>query len=482
MMEKIQSQKVVSTGGLNSNVNHLYLSDYEPGSAISLLNFEASLFGGYRRLTGYAELNEAAPEVDPDNAEGKVLTVAIFGADFMAARKQQSGDTYEFYYNDGTSWTPYTTGLTRSSVGVNRIRHVKFNFNGTEKILFVDGVNPACIYDGTTWTEIEVANTGADYANAGGDQTIDNPEFVTVFKNHIFFSKGNLVVHSAPLAEFDWTVASGAGQIPVGFDTVQIRPFRDTLFVFGTTDIKSVTVSSTDFVLNDVTSDIGCLASDSVIEINGNLLFLSQDGMRPIAGTDKVDDIEISSISRKIQSTLANLISNSDMTQVISVLIRGKSQFRTFFSSDAVSRQETQGIIGCIRSLSGETSWEWGRLKGIRVSCATSEYIGTTEYIIHGDYDGRVYRQETGNSFAGDNVTAIYSTPYFDFGDAGVRKTMRKIILFARPEGNMLINYNVTFDWDDPYRINPFSYAVANQNQNQFSFYGTASEEKKVLN
>ena len=36
MMEGIESQKVVSVGGLNSNVNHIQLSDFEPGSAATL--------------------------------------------------------------------------------------------------------------------------------------------------------------------------------------------------------------------------------------------------------------------------------------------------------------------------------------------------------------------------------------------------------------------------------------------------------------
>ena len=55
MPDQIQSFKLVCAGGLNSNENHLDLSDNSPGAATRMLNFEPSLFGGYRRVEGYNE-------------------------------------------------------------------------------------------------------------------------------------------------------------------------------------------------------------------------------------------------------------------------------------------------------------------------------------------------------------------------------------------------------------------------------------------
>ena len=93
MPSETKSFKVICGGGLNSNENHLDLSDNLPGSASRLVNYEVSLFGGYRRLEGYASLNTSHPEVDPVNAEGKVLGIALFKDDaafdtkIIAARK-----------------------------------------------------------------------------------------------------------------------------------------------------------------------------------------------------------------------------------------------------------------------------------------------------------------------------------------------------------------------------------------------------------
>lgn len=473
-MEKIQGNKVVSIGGLTSSANYLQLPDIEPGSALSLLNFESSIYGGYRRISGYSPLNASSQEVDAAGAEGRILVVAVFGTDIIVARKQQAGATYEFYKNDGATWTKYTTGLTRSSSGVTRIRWVTFNFNGTEKIVFVDGVNNACIFDGTNWTEIDSANTGADFANAGGNQAINAPMYVEVFKNHLFLAQDNLVAHSAPLAEYDFTAASGAGQLPVGFDLNQIKMFRDSLYVFGINNIKNISVSGSDFVVNEITSNIGCLASDTVLEVNGSLVFLSQDGIRPISGTDRINDIELETISGKIHPTIIENVRNATLTEVVSVLIRGKSQIRMFFSSPSIDAVDTYGIVGCIRSSNGSSAWEWGELKGFSVSCATSRYIGATEYVIHGDYDGNVFRQEVGNDFNGTAVDAVYSTPFLDFGDAGIRKTTRKVKLFVRPEGLVSININLVYDWGDTIKLNPNAYTLSDDASSSSSLYGTA--------
>ena len=56
MADEIQSFKLVSSGGLNSNQNHLFLAEAAPGAATRLVNYEPSLYGGYRRIEGFGLL------------------------------------------------------------------------------------------------------------------------------------------------------------------------------------------------------------------------------------------------------------------------------------------------------------------------------------------------------------------------------------------------------------------------------------------
>lgn len=482
MMEDITSVKIICQGGLNSSRNNIQLSDQDPGGAWELTNYEPGLFGGYRRLDGFTLLDADYGEVDPSNAEGKIFCVAIFNGTIIAARKLQSGNTYNFYYyQSGVGWTGYTTGLTLnttdSGFNVNKIRWATFNFNGTEKIIFVDGVNNATLFDGTNWINIDPAATGADFANAGGAQVLGRPSLITVFKNHIFLSGDpeypHLVCHSAPVAEYDWTSGNGAGQLIASKIVKQIKPFRDTLFVFGFEQIKKIEVQSNTFVINDVTTNVGCIASDSVVEIGGDLLFLSQDGFRPIAATARIGDVELETVSKKIQQLITDYITSQDLTQLNSVVIRSKSQVRFFFSDGSADVGESLGIIGGLRgTLNGDILWEWGKILGIRTSCTCSDYIGTEEYILHGDHDGMVYRQEQGNSFNGESIYSNFTTPYLDFGDINIRKTLRKVKIFVRAEGDIELSCQVDLDWGDPDVQDPGTFLF--ENVGTVSTYGTA--------
>ena len=486
MPDQIQSFKLVCSGGLNSNENHLDLSDNSPGAATRMLNYEPSLFGGYRRIEGYDEYDPDYGEVTvagSTTGQGKVLGIAIFkndvtsGTTIIAIRQDAGATNYSFYYYTANiGWRKYTLDhsvtrpMTANGLTVNRIRHQQFNFGTGNTICFVDGVNPAIVFNGTKWKEIKSSHSGGYHASnntAGGAQALNAPALVDVFENHLFLSGHEAtraaIAHSAPNDAYTWTSAAGAGQIAAGFDVVQIKPFRDNLFIFGNKNIKKVTVNASNaFALENVTSNIGCVARDSVLEIGGDLMFLSPDGFRPVAGTSRVGDIELETLSKPIQSTLVDLIKNEDMDALTGVVIRSKSQVRYFVTStngsNVVAATDAIGIIGGLTEYQGQIEWEFGQLLGIRASCATSDYVGTEEIILHGDHDGKVYRQENGTSFNGSNIISVYATPYLDFGETEQRKVIRKLNTFVRAEGPFEMNLAIDYDWGDYNTAVPSTY------------------------
>jgi hypothetical protein len=490
MPDKITSYKLISSGGLNSNENHLDLSDNAPGAATRLVNYEPSLFGGYRRIEGYDEYDSDYGEVTvagQTTGQGKVLGLAIFKDDvtnttkIIAARKDAGGSNYSFYhYTPYIGWRKYTLDysvtrpMTLNGRTVSKLRHVSFNFGAGNKIVFVDGVNPAIVFDGTNWEELKSTNSGGFTAGGtntgGGPQCINAPSLVDVFQNTLFLAGdtafGATIAHSAPTTTtdtdgfYDFTSGAGAGQIAAGFDIIQIKPFRDDLFIFGTNGIKKITLdAANNFVTDQVTANVGCVARDSVLEIGGDLMFLSPDGFRPVAGTSRIGDVELETVSKPIQATLVDIIANEDMDTLNGVVIRSKSQIRYFIGDDSISASDSIGIIGGLTNSTGAISWEFGELLGIRASCTTSGYVGTTENILHGDYDGRVYKQEFGTSFNGGDIISIYATPYLDFGETEQRKTMRKINTFIRAEGPLEMLLSMTYDWGDGATSTPATYS-----------------------
>jgi len=475
MPDRLESYKVICQGGLNSNENSLELAENAPGSATRLVNYEPSLFGGYRRVEGFEAFDTDFPEVDDGSgsAEGKVLCIAMFrnegqgNAFAIAARKDVGVDTYSFYKHVPlVGWQKMNTGLSQATTDgvrtVRKIRHVQFDFGDGGQIAFADGVNPSKVFDGVDWYEVTSSGSGTS-SSPGGPQVVDAPALVDVFENHLFLggdqAAPSVICHSAPNDPLNFSSGAGAGQIPAGFNVVQFKPFRDNLFVFGSNAINRIKPEvQAGFVIEQVTANVGCIARDSVQEIGGDLIFLAPDGLRPVAGTSRIGDVELETISKSIQGRILQIISENDLDTLNGVVVRSKSQVRFFVGDDSIQQTNSIGILGGLSNRGGQISWEYGDLLGIRASCTSSEYIGREEFVLHGDYDGRVFRQEVGNSFNGSDIVSIYSTPYLDFSDTQIRKVLHKINTFVRAEGPFTLNISISYDWGDQFTAQPSSY------------------------
>ena len=323
-------------------------------------------------------------------------------------------------------------------VGVNQVRFENFNW-GAPKFTMVDGINPAATYDGSNYIQIVDSNAPTD------------PTLVAAFNNHLFLS-GDAAdpyhLHfSSPTLETDFNPANGAGVINVGFKIVQIKAFRDQLYIFGANNIKRlVGDNQANFVLQNVTSNLGCIAPDSVVEFNGELIFLAPDGIRPVSGTDRIGDIELATLSKPVQSIFEDFTANEDLTTIKTVVIKKKSQFRMFFQD-----QDSLGIIGGIRrSGQGGAGFEFGQIVGIEINQLASGYIEDEEFVIHGDSTGFVYRQETGQDFNGSDIFSFFQTPFVYMEDPEVRKSIYNVTTYMRSEGVVTMILGLEYDYGDP--------------------------------
>jgi hypothetical protein len=445
MADNLASFKVFCQGGLNTSRDVLSQGETSPGSAIALINYEPAVTGGYRKINGFS--NDYGTVTGTGNVLGVCVANGINDG-ILACRTPSSGNNYLHYWDTSTSaWVAVTTSGSPTMTGVTKVRFAKYNW-GSPKVIMTDGVNPAATYDGTTYTQI----THADAP--------DDPKFAHVFKNHMFLAgdpnEDTNLYFSAPYDETDFATASGAGVINVGFPVVAIKSFRDVLYIFGTNNIRKLVGDNiSNFVLQEVTDDLGCLASDSVIEIGGDLLFLSQDGLRPISGTDKIGDVNLETVSKDIQSIFTDIVFDIDLEGLNAVVIRQKTQFRYFFAG-----ADTQGIIGGFRLTPDGLQFEYGQMLGITATCAASGYIGQNEYVIHGTSDGKVHRQETGNSFDGEDIFSLFQTPFYHMQDPEQRKIFYTVATYLRSEGDNEIIMSAVYDYEDVNILSPSNFTL----------------------
>jgi len=353
------------------------------------------------------------------------------------------------------------TFLSTSRESAGKTRFARYNYTGTEKIAIVDGTNVPALYDNNTFTALNDAPTDVNGAS-----------FVVNFKNQLFFGKSNLLTFTAPYTDNDFTAANGSGTISLGATITGLVVFRQQLIIFTESSIFQLVGNTiSDFQLQPVTTDIGCVDTDTIQEVGGDVMFLGPDGLRLLSATDRIGDFGLGVVSKTIQKEVTSFISTN--TSFASVVIRSKSQYRILGYNNNITQENAQGILGTQFSGQGGEGMAWGEIRGIRAHVADSRFFQNTETIVFANDDGYLYQMEDGNSFDGANIQTTFATPFMPINDPRVRKTFYKAFLYTDPQGSVSFDMSLKLDFDQKNSIQPTQIEFDN-NTGQVAFYGTA--------
>ncbi len=115
-----------------------------------------------------------------------------------------------------------------------------------------------------------------------------------------------------PFQTNDFTSGNGGGTIKVDTKIVGLKVFRDALFIFGEDKIfKLVGNTDADFAIAPVTRKIGCIDGGSIQELGGDIIYLAPDGLRTVAGTERIGDVELGTISKQIQQRIDDITTDN---------------------------------------------------------------------------------------------------------------------------------------------------------------------------
>ena len=504
-------------GGLVLNKSTFLM---KAGEALELENFEPDISGGYRRINGFAKhITPIVPQTSVTSE--KVSMVAFFADKIMAARGEKiftsaqtetfvkisaqismsgSGtitvdDTSGFstsgtlYINDeiftytGKTSTTFT-GVTRATSSTTAAEHLansnvsedwtaidtgrtsadkyaleRFNFDGNDKIILVDRVNAPVVFN-TSFAATDVS-----------ESSVSGAKHVVAYKGHMFYSGMSStpqeIVFSQPFDEDAFSSGSGAGSIKVDDIITGLKTFRDTMYIFCENRIFSLTgTSSANFAVTPVTRDIGCINGDSIQEFAGDLIFLGPDGLRTVAGTARIGDVELGTISTNVQSIFDANIIDSELFD--SIVIPDKTQYRIFFCKDGTSQGSTQGII-CVKKGNG---FEFSKIRGIKPASTDTFIKAGNVKVLHGSFDGYVYTQEKGNTFDGTAIFGKYRSPDLTFDDTGIRKHMQRVIVNYKPEAGIDADLFVKYDYEESEASRPAAYPL--DSTDVVAIYGTS--------
>ena len=427
MATQWQTFPIEFRGGLISNVSPLQQGTNAVGSATILQNFEATKEGGYSKIRGYEKYStDALP------GSGPVLALKVISSGRIVAARQNASNVTEYYYSTGGTWI----SMGALSLLGGKARHTLYNLDGTDKVLFVDSFNYPITY----------STSGNTTTTINGSSDVQGASQVAVFKDTAFYAKGNLVYFTAPFTVDDFSAANGAGSINVASEVTGLAVFRDQLIIFTQDSIKRLTGNTAaDFQVSPITDRIGCINGDTIQEVGGDIMYLAPDGIRLLSATDRIGDFGLDIASDPIAKDATSFLGSTP--EFCSVLLREKAQYRIFAYIQSEQDDAAKGLIATKFVSQGATGISWSTTFGIKAFVADSRYSGTTETVAFANTDGYVYIMETGSSFDGRTIDAIYESPYMPITDPQMRKSFYKMTLYAEPTGTMDLDLNVKYDF-----------------------------------
>lgn len=354
------------------------------------------------------------------------------------------------------------TMLSCDRSGGVKLRVTKYRVAGVDKVAGVDGFNTPFNWNGTAFTEI--TNAPSDVIGAS---------FITYHKNQMFFAKGEVLTFTSPYTDSDFNPANGSGVIAVGGLITGIIAFREALIIFTDKTISQLTGNTLqDFVLQPVTTKVGCVAPDTIQEVGGDVIFLGPEGLRLFSATDRVGDFNLGVVSKPIQNEMTALIASS--SSFASIVIKQKSQYRIFgYNATGLSTANSKGVLGTQMVGDNTSTLSWAETVGIKAFVADSDYENQTETLVFAHDDGFIYQMESGNSFDGTNIIASFATPFVFINDPRIRKTFYKLFLYTDPQGGVTTSANLKLDFDTQGSIQPDTIQLSNE-AGSVGFYGSS--------
>lgn len=446
------------TGGLNVAVSDQMI---KPGECTELINYELTTTGRYQRIKGYERFDgQPAPSqvkaadlpgfpfanagvlmaairaertlrtdaIQPVPGSGPVLGVFRFNGIVYAFRNTEDGTAAKMYRSSGTGWQEVTTPVL-SPGGSYEV--IETNFSGSaaaREVIGVDGRNPAFRFNGTTFTQIT------------GPITPDQPTHIDVLPSQklVMSYRGGSFVYSEIGNPAGWSGANGAGEIAVGDEItgIDVQADKATAIFCRNKIFMLYGASEADFQLTAYALNSGAIAGS--IQSMGQSIFLDDRGLTKLDRTNQFGDFDAATISQKVQPLLQQRLSSA----VSSMIVRGKNQYRLFFSDNT----------GLILTMFGGEVMGFTELRyNFMANCTWSGEDNTGRELLYaGGTNGYVYQLDSGNAFDNAAYTSSFQTGFMAFGNPEDKKRWRKLVIEADSVTRVECQYRIYYDYTDP--------------------------------
>jgi hypothetical protein len=405
-----------NTGGINKFSSIASLNESEVNTDwFDAQNVEGYQSGGIAKMKGNKNVCTTSLTVGT-----KILGIwdYVKGDDHYPIVNTSEGKIYRFDLSDGSLNLIYS--------GFNQLKKCCYaNFNNG--VIITNGYNTPVFYEeGST----AVVLTGSP--PTGGP--------IEVYKSRVFIAVGASLHYCALGNANDWTSSEDAGYIENFHNDsspiTALKNYGEFLAIYKNhgTYILSGT-SPSDFSIDPV-SDKGSPSSWGIGTADNNQYFFNGENITPLRFNELGQITVADDVSIKIKSEFSDL-DQSKFNQVVCIPYSKKNQLWFFFSSQKSADLDVCYIYDYFHK-------SWYKRVGLPVTCGN-----TINGIIYtGTSDGRILKEDYGDSFDGVAIEAWWYSPWFTFKNPGVPKEINDFSIWLNQDQKYPIEIVYSKDYD----------------------------------
>lgn len=315
--------------------------------------------------------------------------------------------------------------------------------DGSAKITFVDFLDGVVV--GSKKDALFYINNDAGYAFESCNLPDVKSDVISVFKGRVWVGNGATLYYSALGRYNDFTTVNDAGYINNFYtdtnDITALKTYKDYLAIYKENSVFLLSGSSPkDFAINPF-ADKGTTSNKGVVTVNNKQYFINQ-GVFSMEQAGLLSQIQLGEeITLKIKTEF-NSFDRARFDEIIVLHYELKNQVWYFIPYKNNPYFNTIWIYDYINQA-------WFK-RVLPQNITTASLFG--DYIITSDIQGKIYREDFGNTFNGQAIEFMWKSPFLTSGDSSTRKNVEEFYFILDEAFDNKFNFSVYKDYDSEYK------------------------------
>lgn len=270
-------------------------------------------------------------------------------------------------------------------------------------------------------------------------------DVICVYKGRVWVGSGATLYYSALGKYNDFTTADDAGYINNFYtdtnDITALKTYKDYLAIYKETSVYLLSGASEDDFKITPFADKGTASFSGIVNVNNKQYFINQ-GIFSMEQAGLLSQIQLGSeISLMIKPEFDNF-DKTRFDEIIVLHYESKNQVWFFIPYKNEEHFNTIWIYNYINQ-----AW-YKRVvpQDITAACVFEGYILTA------DADGKVYKEDFGNTFNGSAIEFMWKSPFLAAGNSNVRKTIEEFYFILDETYDNNFNFSVYKNYDGTYK------------------------------